>query len=120
MNTITINDILYVIITVAQPIVLRFVYQMVSAKVADTKYENAVNSVFCAVEYVNQTFVDSLKESGNFDEKAQELAFMKAKEAALETMEASTRKWLEKSFDDIDGWLTVQIESAVKSAKATA
>ena len=117
MENITINDILYVLITVALPLVLRYAYQIVSAKVGETNYASAVNAVFSAVEYVNQTFVQSLKESGSFDEKAQELAFMKAKEAALETMEASTKKWLEKSFVDIDAWLTVQIESSVKSAK---
>lgn len=117
-ETITINDILYVFLTMAVPMLLRFGYQLVSAKVGDTEYQRAVDAVFSSVEYVNQTFVQSLKESGSFDKEAQEVAFEKAKEAALLTMEASTRKWLEKSFADLDGWLTVQIESAVKGAKA--
>lgn len=118
MENITINDILYMLITVALPLVLRYAFQFVSVKVADTQYANAVNAVLSAVDYVNQTFVDSLKESGCFDKEAQELALQKAKDAALETMEAGTRKWLEKSYIDLDNWLTVQIESAVKSAKA--
>lgn len=119
MENITINDILYVLITVALPLVLRYAYQLVSVKVAGTQYANAVNAVFSAVDYVNQTFVDSLKEAGNFDTAAQAVALRKAKDAALETMEAGTRKWLEKSYADLDSWLTVQIESAVKSAKVT-
>ena len=36
MENITINDILYVILTAAVPLVLRYIYQLVSAKVADT------------------------------------------------------------------------------------
>ena len=117
MENITINDILYVLITAALPLVLRFVYQLVSAKVADSKYASAVNAVFSAVEFVNQTYVDALKEAGSFDAEAQAVALEKAKSAALETMEIGTRKWLEKSFADMDNWLTVQIESAVKASK---
>ena len=117
MENITINDILYVILTAAVPLVLRYIFQLVSAKVADTEYEKAVSAVFAAVEYVNQTFVDSLKQSGSFDEEAQKHAFQMAKDAALTSMEASTKKWLTRSFNDLDAWLTVQIESSVKGAK---
>lgn len=118
MENLTIYDVLYTLITVMLPIVLRYVFQLVSAKVAGTQYANAVNAVFSAVDYVNQTFVDALKAAGNFDKEAQAIALEKAKNAALETMAAGTRKWLEKSYTDLDAWLTVQIESAVKSAKA--
>ena len=117
MDNITINDILYVVLTAAVPLILRYIYQFVSAKVADTKYASAVDAVFNAVEYVNQTFVDSLKQSGNFDENAKTAAFLKAKEATLEIMDSGTKKWLEKTHKDLDEWLTVQIESAVKAVK---
>ena len=115
--TVTINDILYAVLTVMLPLLVRFAYQFVSAKLADSKYAKAVNAVYHSVEYVMQTFVDSLKTSGNFDKEAQAHAFEMAKEAALETMDAATRKWLEKSYTDLDAWLTVQIESAVKTSK---
>lgn len=113
----TINDILYALITVMIPLVLKYVFQLVSLKVADSKYASAVNAVFNAVGYVNQTFVDSLKESGCFDDKAKKLAFEKAKDAAIATMSVSTRKWLEKSIENLDAWLDVQIENAVKASK---
>lgn len=117
MVNITINDILYALITVLLPLVLRYVYQLVSIKVAGTQYANAVNAVFAAVEYVNQTYVDTLKKEGDFDAESQEFAFEMAKDAALDIMEASTYKWLAKSFDSVDSWLDVQIESAVKAVK---
>ena len=104
---------IYVFIAVA----FRYLHQWVSTKVADSRYEQAVEAVFSAVEYVNQTFVDYLKESETFDREAQSIAFIKAKSAALEAMEKSTIRWLEKSFDDVDAWLEVQIESAVKAVK---
>jgi hypothetical protein len=117
MENITINDILYTVLTFTIPLLLRFAYRYFSAKYADSKYATAMNCVFNAVEYVNQTFVDTLKQHGNFDEQAQIDAMNKAKDAALEIMDASTRYWLEKSFVDLDEWLSIQIESAVKASK---
>lgn len=117
MENVTINDIFYVLLTVALPLVLRYAYQLVSVKVANTQYSNAVNAIYSAVEYVNQTFVDTLKQAGNFDEASQIIALEKAKDAALDIMEENTIDWLERSFVDLDTWLTVQIESAVKAVK---
>lgn len=117
MENITINDILYAVITVMIPLLVRYLYQFVSIKLADSKYAKAVNAVYNSVEYVMQTFVDGVKAAGNFDKEAQVHAFEMAKTAALETMDAATRKWLEKSYTDLDSWLTVQIESAVKTSK---
>ena len=118
MEIITINDFMCALALAAVTFILQYVRQMVSVKVAGTQYASAVAAVFSAVDYVNQTFVDSLKDSGCFDKEAQTIALQRAKDAALETMEAGTRKWLEKSYTDLDAWLTVQIESAVKTAKA--
>lgn len=117
MESVTINDIFYVLLTVALPLVLRYIYQIVSVKVADSQWTAAVNAVFAAVEYVNQTFVDSLKESGRFDKEAQEVALNKALTAAKELMATSTLNWLRAAVGDLDGWLTKQIENAVKMAK---
>lgn len=117
METITLNDIFYVVLTAAVPLVLRYLWQFCAAKYADSKYSDAINAVFSAVEYVNQTFVDTLKHEGNFDENAKVKAFCNAKDAALEIMSKSTLAWLEKTHADVDEWLTVQIEAAVKAVK---
>ena len=116
----TFDDILYVFLVAMVPLLLHYFHQLVSATVADTRHKEAVDAVFTAVEYVNQTFVDSLKESGNFDTKAQLEAFERAKDAALYALSSATAKWLEKTYTDLDGWLTIQIESAVKTAKGAA
>ncbi len=114
---VTIQDVLYVFITVMSPLLLRFVWQFVSAKIADSRYAAVLNSIYCAVEYVNQTFVDALKASGSFDKQAQAHALEKAKDAALNLLTESTYNWLEKSVVNLDEWMTVQIEAAVRSAK---
>lgn len=117
MENITINDIMYAVITVVLPMLLRFVYQLVSAKVTDEKASAALSAVYQAVTYVNQTFVDSLKKSGNFDAEAQKAAFLSAKDAAMGLMDDATIKFIKKSYGDIDKWLDVQIEAAVKDSK---
>ena len=118
MTNVTINDIFYVLLTAAVPLVLRYVHQLVSAKTAGRNHAAAVEAVFSAVEYVNQTFVDSLKASGSFNKPAQEQALVMAKGAALDLMEEAVYKWAEEAFEDLDGWLTMQIEGAVKAVKA--
>lgn len=114
---ITIDDVLYMLLTVALPLVLRYAFQYISMKVSESKHAAAIEAVFRSVEYVNQSFVKALKREGNFDDEAKQIAFEKAKTAALEVMQSGTRRWLEKSFSDLDSWLTIQIESAVKTSK---
>ena len=118
MTNVTINDIFYALLTVAVPVALRYVAQLISARVADSHYAEAVNAVLAAVEYVNQTFVDSLKASGSFDTEAQLAAFERAKEAALLSLSAGAQEWLEGAVLDVDAWLSIQIESAVKGLKS--
>lgn len=114
---LSINDLLYALLTVVVPVALKLLWQYVAERVSNSKYAEAINCVFAAVDYTNQVFVDSLKSSGSFDAKAQEEAFFKAKETALDIMEAGTIKWLQKTFGSIDYWLEVQIEAAVKEGK---
>lgn len=120
MEQITMRDILYAVLTVVLPLMLRYAYQLLAMKIAESKHADAVDAVYTAVDYVMQKFVDSLKQSGCFDEEAQRKAYLKAKDAALEIMEDSTRKWLEKTQVNLDAWLEVQIEAAVKAAKGSA
>lgn len=117
MTEVNMRDIFYVLLTVVSPVVLRCIAQLVSAKVESTRYADAVCAVWAAVEYVNQTFVDSLKAAGKFDEEAKMAAFVLAKDAALLSLSASAQKWLARGFADVDEWFTIQIESAVKGAK---
>lgn len=120
MEQITMSDLLYAVLTAVIPLLIRYLYQIVKLEITDRKHNDAVDAVYDAVDYVMQTFVDSLKQSGSFDEAEQQVAFMKAKDAALEIMEDATRKWLEKTYVNLDAWFEVQIEAAVKKSKGGA
>ncbi|MFR3225277.1 MAG: hypothetical protein ACLTOI_12785 [Faecalibacterium sp.] len=54
----------------------------INNKFAQTCLQNAANAVFNAVQYVNQTYVDALKEQDKFDEAAQRIAYNRAPAAA--------------------------------------
>ena len=70
-----------------------------------------------AVVYVSQVFVDDCKKSGNFDKEAQAKAFNMAKTAALNMISDNAKKYIEKYCGDLDEWLKIQIEAAVKTNK---
>lgn len=117
MDKVSFHDILYVVLTVVVPVVAVYLRQLIMTKINGTKYERAVEAVLDAVEYVQQTFVDSLKKSGNFDTEAQQLAFERAKDAAIERMDEGTKKLIDKLYGGLDAWLKVQIEASVRGIK---
>lgn len=91
--------------------------RFIAAKMDGTKYENAANAVLKAVEYVNQTFVDELKENGEFDKAAQADAMERAILAALEMMGDKIIKYVEKTFGNVEEWIKINAEAYIAEAK---
>ena len=117
---ITLNEVLYTLITCALMIVVRFGVQLIRTKTAEIKnaeVQQMIDNIGDIVIMVSQTFVDSLKESGNFDEEAQAKAFNMAKTAALNGMSDSMKKYIDKYCGGLDEWLRIQIEAWVKKNK---
>ena len=117
---ITLNEVLYTIITCALMIVVRFGVQLIRTKTAEIKnaeVQQMIDNIGDIVIMVSQTFVDSLKESGNFDKEAQAKAFNMAKTAALNGMSDSMKKYIDKYCGGLDEWLRIQIEAWVKKNK---
>ena len=117
---ITLNEVLYTLITCALMIVVRFGVQLIRTKTSQIKNEElqqAIDGIGDIVIMVSQTFVDSLKESGNFDKEAQAKAFDMAKTAALNGMSDSMKKYIDKYCGGLDEWLRIQIEAWVKKNK---
>ena len=117
---ITLNEVLYTLITCALMIVVRFGVQLIRTKTSQIKNEElqqAIDGIGNIVIMVSQTFVDSLKESGNFDKEAQAKAFDMAKTAALNGMSDSMKKYIDKYCGGLDEWLRIQIEAWVKKNK---
>lgn len=117
---ITLNEVLYTLITCALMIVVKFVVQLIRTKTSEiknTEVQQMIDNIGDIVIMVSQTFVDSLKESGNFDKEAQVKAFDMAKTAALNGMSDSMKKYIDKYCGGLDEWLRIQIEAWVKKNK---
>ena len=117
---ITLNEVLYTLITCALMIVVRFGVQLIRTKTAEIKnaeVQQMIDNIGDIVIMVSQTFVYSLKESGNFDKEAQAKAFNMAKTAALNGMSDSMKKYIDKYCGGLDEWLRIQIEAWVKKNK---
>lgn len=66
---------------------------------------------------VNQTYVDELKKENSFTKEAQEEAFKKVYEAVMLSLSEDVLTYLEQIIGDLNEYITVLIESAVKEQK---
>ncbi len=94
---------------------------LVKSKIGDetaAKYLNgAIGIVDGAVKATYQTYVQALKESGDFDKEAQLAALEKAKYAALAQLSEDAKEYIRALYGDLDKWLETQIESRLYELK---
>ena len=82
------------------------------------KYLNgAIGIVDGAVKATYQTYVQALKESGDFDKEAQLAALEKAKYAALAQLSEDAKEYIRALSGDLDKWRETQIESRLYELK---
>lgn len=67
----------------------------------------------------NQTYVDSLKASGKFDEEAQKKAFNSTLEAVLTILSDDAKDYIANITGDMNAYLINQIEATVNNKKGT-
>jgi hypothetical protein len=84
---------------------------------AQKYFDLAADAVLKAVQYTTQTYVDSLKKSGNFTKEAQQEAFERAKLLASTMINQSAKDIITEAYGDFNTWITTQIEATVKSIK---
>lgn len=82
-------------------------------KYIDMIYNTVTNCVIAT----NQTYVDSLKEQGNFDKEAQLEAFNKTLAAIKKMLSEDAVEYIHSITDDADFYLSQLIEAAVKDQK---
>ena len=83
------------------------------------KYIDMVgDTVSDCVKTTNQTYVDSLKQQGKFDEEAQKVAFQKSLNAVLALLTKEAKEYLTAAYGDLNLYLTNKIESTVEKEKA--
>ncbi len=85
----------------------------IALKYTDMIYNTIVNCVIAT----NQTYVDSLKASGSFDEAAQKEAFNKTMEAVLSILSDEAKDYITSATGDLNYYLTQLIEAEVNKHK---
>lgn len=124
MNEIILNIISVAVTAVVVPLISLLgtkLIQWLSAKVKDEKaaslLSRAAQIVTDAVKSVFQSYVDSLKKSGSFDSEAQKKALESAKDIVKSQLAGELADYIEKSYGDLDVWVTTQIESTIDTLK---
>lgn len=65
----------------------------------------------------NQTYVDSLKKDGKFDEEAQKTAFKKTLNAVLAILSEDAKVYIKETTGDLNTYLSQMIEAEVNKNK---
>jgi len=122
------TTLIQVVVIPAIPVLVTYLVKYLKAKAEQTttKIDNelirtyiqeATDAVFQAVTYTAQTYVDSLKKQGKFDEEAQKIAFNTAKNIALQLLTTEAKQMIEDLYGDLMLWLETKIEQTVKEQK---
>ena len=124
MNDILFNILSVVVTSIILPLITYAGTRLITylnSKIKDANARilltTATDIVVNAVRSVFQTYVDSLKASGNFDANAQVIALTKAKDIALEQMTDEVKTFISKNYGSVDAWLTTTIESTINLIK---
>lgn len=123
-----IQNILYILITAAVPIlttyICKFLYekwsankQMINNQHTQDTLDQVVSMVLNCVIAVNQTFADELKKKGEFNEEAAKSAFAMCKDMAIKMLSEDAKKIIANIYGDVDTYLDTLIESTVKQVK---
>ena len=117
-----------VVVIPAIPVLVTYLVKYLKAKTEQTTtkinnelvrtyLQEATDAVLQAVTYTAQTYVDSLKKQGKFDEEAQKIAFNTAKNIALQLLTTEAKQMIEDLYGDLMLWLETKIEQTVKEQK---
>jgi hypothetical protein len=105
-----------------------YLINLASAKIAELKQkakndeqkkylDMLDNTITSAVMATTQTYVDSLKKQGKFDEEAQKVAFKQTYDAVVAVLSADASKYLSEIVGDLQAYITTKIEATVGQTK---
>lgn len=125
-----IQDVLYLIITGILPLLITYGVLFLKAKIKEqekqlendqlVKYiDAATDAISKAVLTVNQTYVDSLKKQGKFDEAAAKTAKQMAIDKAKALITENSKEAIETLYSDFEAYLNDAIEELVRENKFT-
>ena len=124
MNQILLNILATVVTCIILPLISFLgvkLTQWLNNKIKDEKGQaligQAVDIVLNAVRSVFQTYVESLKNSGNFTSEAQKIVFNLAKNLVLKQLSEDAKKYISENYGDLEEWIRNQIEASIYKLK---
>ena len=78
--------------------------------------DKAQDVIIQCVDYVNQTYVDALKEEGKFDKEAQYTAFEMSKDYVYRLLDEKAKEAVIEIFGDLELWIDSMVESSVRNS----
>lgn len=123
-----ISTLLSVVILPAIPILVKYLVDALRAwsERQGAEFDNATASRYLseitdtvaqAVTCTTQTYVDTLKAQGKFDEAAQKVAFQKTKENVLLLLTKEAKDFISMTYGDLNLWIDSKVEQMVKETK---
>ncbi len=122
------STLLTAVITAAVPVLttygIKLIHQMADKAAADASsakgkalIEQVTNAVADAVAATSQTYVDALKNAGEFTKEAQKAALQKAMDSCLASLTPAAQAALAEIYGDLNAYLTTKIEAEVRAQK---
>ena len=124
MNNILLNIISVIVTAIILPLIsylgLRlttYLNNKIKDEKAKTLLTKATQIVTNAVRSVFQTYVESLKAEGKFDEHSQNVALKKAKDIVQAEFSDDIKNFISENYGDLTEWITNQIEATINLLK---
>ena len=124
MNQIFINILAAVVTCIILPLISFLgvkLTEWLNTKIKNEKgqalIKKATDIVLNAVRCVFQSYVEALKKSGSFDQKAQIYAFNLAKDIALKQLGDDAKNYIAQNYGDLEEWLKTEIEASINLLK---
>ena len=120
MNQIIINVLTYLLIALiggALAFIIRWLNKEIKNDFVSSVLDEIERAVNDAVQYVNQTYVDDLKEIDYFTDLDKEKALNMAIDATIAGLSKRALAYIYKNYDSIQDLLETKIEAAIKNLK---
>ena len=120
MNQIIINVLTYLFIALiggTLTFIIRWLNKEIKNDFVSSVLDEIERAVNDAVQYVNQTYVDDLKEIDSFTDLDKKNALNMATNVAITGLSKRALAYINKNYDSIQDLLETKIEAAIKNFK---
>lgn len=112
-----VSNLLKLIVALVLPAIVKWVIAKIKNDKLAKYVRIAADVVSKCVSYVDQTYVDALKEDGMFDKEKQKRAFEMCKQRIVLMLNEEAKSAVIEAYGDFEDWLTNAIEAEVWNNK---